>query len=43
MKRTAMYADSTFFDIFSYHFLYGNPANALKEPYSVVLTETGIQ
>jgi putative ABC transport system permease protein len=35
----AMYADSTFFDIFSYHFIYGNPANALKEPYSVVLTE----
>ena len=34
-----MYADSTFFDIFSYHFLYGNPANALKERYSVVLTE----
>jgi putative ABC transport system permease protein len=34
-----MYADSTFFDIFSYHFVYGNPANALRERYSVVLTE----
>jgi putative ABC transport system permease protein len=38
-EMDAMFADSTFFDIFSYHFIYGNPANALKEPYSVVLME----
>jgi putative ABC transport system permease protein len=35
----AVYADSTFFDIFNYHFLYGHPANALQESYSIVLTE----
>ena len=38
-EENATYADSTFFDMFSYHFIYGNPANALKEPYSVVLME----
>ena len=36
-EETAYYADSTFFSLFNYHFLYGNPANALREPYSVVL------
>src|SRR5450432_2594388 len=36
-ETQAAYADSTFFDIFSYHFLLGNPANALTLPYSVVL------
>ncbi len=35
----ALFADSTFFDIFTYHFIYGNPSNALKEPYSVVLMQ----
>jgi len=38
-QEDAVYADSTFFDIISYHFIYGNPSNALKEPYSIVLTE----
>ncbi len=33
----AFYADSTLFDMFSYHFIYGNPATALKDPYSIVL------
>ena len=33
------YADSTFFDIFSFPMLRGNPAEALVEPYSIVLTE----
>ena len=32
-EEDAVYADSTFFDIFTYHFLYGNPANALKAPF----------
>jgi putative ABC transport system permease protein len=38
-EEDAIYADSTFFELFNYHFIYGNPANALKQPYSVVLTE----
>jgi putative ABC transport system permease protein len=38
-EQDALYADSTFFSIFNYHFLYGNPANALKDPYSIVLME----
>ena len=36
-EDNALYADSTFFDMFQYHFIYGNPANALKVPYSIVL------
>lgn len=36
-EEDACYADSTLFEIFDYHFIYGNPANALKAPYSVVL------
>jgi putative ABC transport system permease protein len=31
-------ADSTFFDVFTYHFVYGNPENALVQPFSAVLT-----
>lgn len=33
-------ADSSFFNIFSYRLLQGDPATALTEPYSVVLTQT---
>jgi putative ABC transport system permease protein len=33
----ALYVDSTYFDIFSYHFVEGRSAHALDEPYSVVL------
>ncbi|HWK07919.1 MAG TPA: ABC transporter permease [Puia sp.] len=33
-------ADSTFFDIFDFPLLKGNPHTALKEPFSIVLTET---
>ncbi|WP_295125582.1 ABC transporter permease [uncultured Chitinophaga sp.] len=33
----ALLADSTFFDIFNYHFVYGNPQTAFKEPYTMVL------
>ncbi|HRH48725.1 MAG TPA: ABC transporter permease [Panacibacter sp.] len=32
-----VYVDSTFFDIFTYHFTNGNAKNVLAEPYSVVL------
>jgi putative ABC transport system permease protein len=34
------YVDSTFFDVFTYHFVSGNPANALNQPYSTVLLKT---
>ncbi|HKJ33318.1 MAG TPA: ABC transporter permease [Balneolales bacterium] len=36
-EKNVLYADSTFFDIFTYHFIFGQPADALLEPYSVVL------
>lgn len=35
----AYFVDSTFFEIFNYHFVFGNPANALKEPFSIVLQQ----
>jgi len=35
----ALYVDSTFFDIFTYHFVEGHPERALDEPYDVVLLE----
>jgi putative ABC transport system permease protein len=38
-EENGSYADSTFFEFFNYHFIYGNPANALKAPFSVVLME----
>ncbi|MCB0488358.1 MAG: ABC transporter permease [Cyclobacteriaceae bacterium] len=34
------FADSTFFDVFSYHLLKGNPKTVLTQPRSVVLTES---
>jgi len=34
------YTDQTFFDIFTVEFVAGNPATALDEPYSIVITET---
>ncbi|HET6256046.1 MAG TPA: ABC transporter permease [Puia sp.] len=36
-EKDVVFADSTFFDLFNYHFIYGGPAGALAEPYSVVL------
>ncbi len=33
-------ADSTFFDVFSFPLISGNPKTALSEPYSLVLTKT---
>ncbi|HEX6226964.1 MAG TPA: ABC transporter permease [Chryseolinea sp.] len=35
-----MFADSSFFDVFTYHFIEGNPANALHGPNKVVLTRS---
>jgi putative ABC transport system permease protein len=36
-EKDADFVDFTFFDVFTYHFTNGSAANALKEPYSVVL------
>ncbi len=33
-------ADSTLFDVFTYEFVAGNPAEALKTPFTIVLTES---
>jgi ABC-type antimicrobial peptide transport system permease subunit len=42
-KRTlpmqGLWADASFFKVFTFPLLQGNPATALKEPYSLVLTE----
>jgi len=38
-ETDAAYADSTFFDIFTYRFLGGRASTALEEPYTVVLLE----
>lgn len=35
-----VFMDSTFFDVFTYEMLEGDPQNALVAPYSVVLSET---
>ena len=34
------FADSTFFNVFSFDFIEGNPDKALKDPYAVVITES---
>lgn len=36
-EKDAILADSTFFDVFTYHFIHGNASNALLQPYTVVL------
>jgi len=36
-ETNAFFVDSTYFDIFSYHFTNGNSVNVLSEPYTVVL------
>lgn len=36
-EKEALFVDSTFFQLFTYHWLEGDPARALMEPYSVVL------
>lgn len=38
-ETDAVYVDSTFFDVFNFHFTTGNPATALQQPYSVVLLQ----
>jgi ABC-type antimicrobial peptide transport system permease subunit len=36
---SGLWADASFFKVFTFPLLYGDPATALKEPYSLVLTE----
>lgn len=37
--QNALYADSSFFKVFNYEFIYGDPNDALKEDNGIVLTE----
>ena len=39
-ETKAFYADSNFFRVFTHHFLEGNPATALMEPNSIVISKT---
>lgn len=39
-ETNGFYIDSTFFDVFSYDFKYGNATSAVNEPNTVVLSET---
>ncbi|TSD66914.1 FtsX-like permease family protein [Inquilinus sp. KBS0705] len=38
-KKAGLFADEGFFNIFSYHFIKGSAANALKLPNSIVITQ----
>ena len=38
-EKKGYYVHSDVFDVFTFHFLKGNPVNALSEPFSVVLTK----
>ena len=38
-ETNGYYVDSTFFQIFTYEFLFGNPLTALNEPNSLVISE----
>src|SRR5699024_9056525 len=39
-ENKMLFVDSTFFNLFNYHFVKGNPKNALATPYSVVLMQS---
>jgi putative ABC transport system permease protein len=39
-ESAVIYADSTLFDVFTLPMIAGDPATALKEPHTVVITET---
>lgn len=39
-ERNVAWADSTLFDVFTLPMLWGNPATALREPNSIVITES---
>lgn len=40
MENGAVYADSSLFSVFDFPLVEGNPATALKEPFSIVLSES---
>jgi len=40
LVRYGYYSDQSVFDIFTFHFIEGNQQNALKEPFSIVLTKS---
>lgn len=40
VSLNGIWANEFMFDVFSFHLVQGNPATALKQPFSVVLTET---
>jgi len=39
-EENSLYADSAFFQVFSFKLLHGNPRTALKEPLSIVFSES---
>jgi putative ABC transport system permease protein len=39
IENKVIAVDSSFFDIFSFHLIQGDPESALEEPYSIVLTK----
>jgi len=41
--KNVVFADNNFFDLFSFKVIYGNPASALNDPYSIVLTRNTSQ
>jgi putative ABC transport system permease protein len=42
-KSDIVYADKNYFDLIHYQWLYGNPQTSLREPFTVVLTESRVQ
>ncbi len=39
-EKKVLFVDSTFFDVFTYHFISGSEQKALAQPYSIVLLKT---
>jgi putative ABC transport system permease protein len=39
-EKDVVFVDSTFFDVFAYHFTNGSPVKALEAPYSMVIMKT---
>ncbi|HWJ27536.1 MAG TPA: ABC transporter permease, partial [Flavisolibacter sp.] len=39
-EKDAVFVDSTFFNVFNYHFVNGVAKNALNDPYSIVFTKS---
>ncbi|MEM9895607.1 MAG: FtsX-like permease family protein [Bacteroidota bacterium] len=42
LRLDGLYASEAFFEVFSFELLQGDPSTALKEPYSIVLTERAV-